>query len=219
MIGAMDHGTFADLRRDYGDEALRGADLPADPMRLFSTWLAAAADAGANEPNAMALATVDERGDPHSRVVLLKTLEAGGLTFFTNRTSPKSDQLRHRARAAATFWWHLPRDRQVRVLGDVEPTSDELSQRYFESRPRAAQLASAASPQSRVVVDREELEALVDRLAAAVGDGPVPRPAHWGGYTLRPEVFEFWQGRAARLHDRFRYRREGLVWRLERLAP
>ena len=122
-------------------------------------------------------------------------------------------------RAAATFWWPRPRNRQVRITGTTELVEPEVADAYFQSRPRRAQLCSAASPQSRVVADRDELERRVDALARTVGDGQVPRPAHWGGYRLVPAVIEFWQGRDGRLHDRFRFRRDGAGWVADRLAP
>ena len=215
----MDHGQFAGLRIDYGDEPLRRAQLPADPAVLFHEWLGAAASAGVSEPNAMALATCDATGQPHCRIVLLKQVDARGFVFFTNKHSDKGRQLAERPRAAATFWWSAPRNRQVRAEGAIEHVPDAEADAYFASRPRLAQLCSAASPQSRPVRDRAELEQQVERLVAAVGDGPITRPAHWGGYVLRPEVVEFWQGRSGRLHDRFRFARAAGSWTVERLAP
>jgi pyridoxamine 5'-phosphate oxidase len=144
---------------------------------------------------------------------------AGGLSFFTNHDSDKGHELAANPRAAATFWWTDPRNRQVRVEGAVARASNAAADAYFAGRPRRAQLCSAASPQSREVAGRAELEALVAALAARLGDGPVPRPAHWGGYVLAPEVVEFWQGRDSRLHDRFRYTRAANGWRRVRLAP
>lgn len=215
----MTNDGFSHLRIEYGDEPLTRAELPGDPFVLLRDWLAAAAAAGVSEPNGMALATVDGDGQPHCRVVLLKEVDARGLVFFTNKDSDKGAQLAANPRAALSFWWPLPRNRQVRLLGAVEHVAPELADAYFHSRPRRAQLCSAASPQSRVVAGREQLEGLVDALAARIGDGPVPRPAHWGGYRLVPTSLEFWQGRNGRLHDRCRYRRVGDAWAIERLAP
>ncbi|MCU0863616.1 MAG: pyridoxamine 5'-phosphate oxidase [Planctomycetes bacterium] len=210
---------FSHLRVEYGDVPLARTDLPPDPFDLFRRWLQEAAAAGVNEPNGMALATVDADGQPHCRILLLKTLDARGFTFFTNQHSAKGGQLDANPRAAATFWWPRPRNRQVRITGTTELVEPEVADAYFQSRPRRAQLCSAASPQSRVVADRDELERRVDALARTVGDGPVPRPAHWGGYRLVPAAIEFWQGRDGRLHDRFRFRREGVGWAVDRLAP
>jgi pyridoxamine 5'-phosphate oxidase len=215
----MSDPSFARLRLEYGDAPFGEGDVPDEPIELLRAWIAAAEAAGAAEPNAMALATCDREGQPHCRVVLLKGLDANGLVFFTNRQSDKGMQLAANPRAAATFWWAAPRTRQVRVVGSVIPATADEADRYFASRPRRAQLCSAASPQSRVVRDRAQLEAAVAALAAAVGDGPVPRPPHWGGYRLQPAAIEFWQGREGRLHDRVRCVRDVAGWRRERLAP
>ncbi|MEZ6038193.1 MAG: pyridoxamine 5'-phosphate oxidase [Planctomycetota bacterium] len=214
---------FSDVRIEYGDEPLRRVDVPATPWPLFAQWLEAATKAGVSEPNAMSLATCDAAGQPHCRVVLCKRVDERGLLFFTNQASNKGDELRANPRAAVTFWWGLPRNRQVRVEGAIVEAEAAESDQYFWSRPRRAQLCSAASPQSRVVKGRAELERLVDELEQQVGDGVVPRPAHWGGYLLRPTSIEFWQGRNGRLHDRLRYLAgdggAGAAWRIERLAP
>ncbi|MBL8748058.1 MAG: pyridoxamine 5'-phosphate oxidase [Planctomycetes bacterium] len=210
---------FAAMRIEYGDVPMVRADMPADPVTLFSSWLSAAQGAGVSEPNGMCLATVDGTGQPHSRIVLLKFVDPRGFVFFTNRASDKGAQLAANPRAAATFWWSQPRNRQVRVAGVVEVTDDATSDRYFAERPRRAQLCSAASPQSRPVSGRAELEALVAALEQRLGGAPVPRPPHWGGCRLVPHAVEYWQGRDGRLHDRFRYERAGDTWTLQRLAP
>jgi pyridoxamine 5'-phosphate oxidase len=218
-ISGMSHDEFAELRIDYGDDALRRADLPEDPVALFRSWLQLATDAGVREPNAMALATCGGDGQPHCRIVLLKQLDERGFGFFTNKQSDKGQELRANGKAAATFWWAAPRTRQVRVEGDVVELPESDSDAYFASRPPRAQLCSAASPQSRVVDDRAALERLVDELGQRTGDGGLVRPPHWGGYVLQPRRIEFWQGRDARLHDRFRFVRDGAAWRVDRLAP
>jgi len=210
---------LAALRVDYGDVPLERADLPHDPLELFRVWLGEAIAANVSEANGMALATVDAEGQPHCRIVLLKIIDGNGLTFFTNRDSDKGRQLRTNPRAAATFWWSQPRHRQVRLTGDVEIVDEAISDCYFAQRPRRAQLCSAASPQSRPLGGRDELERLVALLATRIGDDPVPRPKNWGGCRLVPRTFEFWQGREARLHDRFRYTRLANGWHVERLAP
>ena len=215
----MSDASFSNLRIDYGDEALHRADLPAEPVALFRSWLELAAGAGVREPNAMSLATCDEDGQPHCRVVLLKQLDDSGFGFFTNKLSKKGEQLRVNARAAATFWWVAPCTRQVRIEGVITELPESDAEAYFASRPRRAQLCSAASPQSQVVKDRAELEGYVDALAEQTGEGAVSKPAHWGGYTLRPDRVEFWQGRDGRLHDRFQFVRQGVTWQVDRLAP
>ncbi|MFK7741336.1 MAG: pyridoxamine 5'-phosphate oxidase [Planctomycetota bacterium] len=210
---------FRELRIDYGDAELRRRDLPEDPLAFFRRWLDEATEAGVREPNAMALATCDGDGQPHCRIVLLKQLDAQGFGFFTNKQSDKGAQLRQNQRAAVTFCWPAPRTRQVRIEGSMVELPESVSDAYFQSRPRRAQLCSAASPQSAVVKDREALEGLVDALEQQVGDGEVRRPERWGGYALRPERIEFWQGRDGRLHDRFRFQLAGTGWLLDRLAP
>lgn len=217
-MAGMNHDEFAELRIDYGDDALRRSDLADDPVSLFRRWLELATEAGVREPNAMALATCDASGQPHCRVVLLKQLDEHGFGFFTNKDSDKGQQLRANTKAAATFWWAAPRSRQVRIEGDVVELPESDSDAYFASRPPRAQVCSAASPQSRVVENRASLEKLVDDLERESGDALV-RPRHWGGYALRPRSIEFWQGRDGRLHDRFRFVREGAGWRVDRLAP
>jgi len=215
----MARDAYSDLQVDSGDDGLQRKDLPDDPITLFQSWLQLATDAGVREPNAMSLATCGADGQPHCRVVLLRQLDDKGFGFFTNKDSHKAEQLRANARAAATFWWVEPRARQVRIVGDIQELPEVDSDTYFHCRPRMAQICSAASPQSQVVKDRAELEAIVAAFADKVGDAKVARPPHWGGYTLLPRVIEFWQGRDARLHDRFRYQLADASWQVDRLAP
>ena len=215
----MNPSDFERMRREYGDAPLDREHIANDPLQTIRDWMEQARAAGVSEPNAMALATCDRDGAPHGRIVLCKQIDARGISFFTNYGSDKGAQLAANPRAAATFWWGLPRNRQVRIEGAVQRVPEAESDAYFASRPRQAQLASAASPQSRVLQGRAELEQLVRELEQKVGDGNVPRPSHWGGYVIAPESIEFWQGRDARLHDRLRFVQRGSGWTIERLAP
>jgi pyridoxamine 5'-phosphate oxidase len=193
--------------------------LAADPNTQFDAWMADVIDAGLPEPTAMILATVSAAGQPRARTVLLKGHDESGFTFFTNRTSRKGTDLAEVPRACLLFGWHAIH-RQVIVEGPVSLLGDEASEAYFRSRPRASQLAAWASRQSSVISSRAELDQRYDELAARWPEGTeVPRPGFWGGYLVRPQTFEFWHGRANRMHDRLRYSRSGADWVIERLAP
>jgi pyridoxamine 5'-phosphate oxidase len=210
---------MAAWRREYTAAGLYEHDLADDPGVQLARWLAEARAAGLAEPNAMVLSTVGADGAPSSRLVLLKGLDAGGLVFYTNYASRKSRELAANPRCCLVFPWQ-PLQRQVRVEGRGRRLSGEVSDRYFATRPRGAQLGAWASRQSSVVADREELE---EAYAAAQGRWPdaepVPRPEEWGGFVVDPHTVEFWQGRPDRMHDRLRYRRTGEAWFVERLAP
>jgi pyridoxamine 5'-phosphate oxidase len=166
----------------------------------------------------MTLATVDEAGAPDARMVLLKGHGPEGFRFYTNVESVKGRQLAGSPAAAIVVYWR-ELDRQVRARGAVERLADEVADEYFASRPRDSQLGAWASPQSEAVGSRDELERMVAELGERYAGGEIPRPPHWGGFRLVPDVVEFWQGRTGRLHDRFRYRRDGDAWAIERLAP
>ena len=216
----METDDVADLRREYSDRGLTEADLAADPMTMFAAWFDEARAAGLYEPNAMVVSTVAADGRPSSRMVLLKGFSDDGFVFFTNQASRKGVELAAEPRCALLFPWH-PLERQVRVEGTATalPRADVAA--YFASRPRGSRLGAHASHQSRVVASRAELDTAYAEMEAAF-PGEVPVPAEWGGYRVRPEVVEFWQGRPGRMHDRLVYRRAGSddeAWRTERLAP
>lgn len=195
-------------------------DVDQDPITQFRHWLDDAIKIGMIEPIAMTLATVDADGRPSARVVLLKGLDADGFAFYTNYHSRKAQALAARPFAAATFWWDRL-ERSVRIEGAVEKLTAAESEAYFRSRPQGSQVGAITSRQSQVIASRAELDArLADNLARYASD-PVPfDPTQWGGYRIRPEVIEFWQGRDNRSHDRLRYRRtDAGGWVIERLEP
>jgi len=194
---------------------LRRSDLEPDPLAQFAAWFLAAGQAGVPVPEAMALATASAEGAPSARMVLLKGFDERGFVFFTGYGSRKGRELAANPRAALLFHWQ-PLGRQVRVEGSVTQIPAEESDAYFRSRPLRSRLSAIASDQSGPVGARAELEA---RVAALAGDPDPPRPADWGGYALAPAAYEFWQHRDDRLHDRFRYERDGAHWRIDRLQP
>jgi pyridoxamine 5'-phosphate oxidase len=207
-----------DRRVQYETAGLDVGDVDPDPMVQWQRWHADAFEVGMAEPNAMTLGTVDTDGTPDARIVLVRGADERGFAFFTNYASAKSRQLEARGAASAVFSW-LDLHRQVRVRGRVERLDAESSDAYFASRPRPSQIGAWASPQSEVIADRAELERLVAAVDERFAGSDVPRPPHWGGWLLVPDVFEFWQGRPSRLHDRLRYRRADAAWQIARLAP
>lgn len=209
--------TIAQLRKNYTFGQLSETEVPHNPLVLFQLWFDQAVKAQCPEPNSMTLATADQAGNPSARIVLLKGVDQNGFTFFTNYESQKGRDLAIRPQAALLFHWH-ELERQVRIKGLVERVSAAESDEYFHSRPAASRIGAWASPQSSAIPSREFLEQAEKRYQAEFGDTP-PRPAHWGGYRLQPMEIEFWQGRPSRLHDRIHYQLDGVIWKIERLAP
>jgi pyridoxamine 5'-phosphate oxidase len=209
---------LARLRSDYQAAGLSRADLPADPMELWRSWLSDAQTAGLAEANAMVVSTVDPNGSPSSRTVLCKGADDRGFVFFTNYHSRKGVAIAAHPPVSLLFPWH-PLSRQVIVNGIANQLSRAESEEYFATRPRGAQLSASASAQSEVIDDRATLEARVADVAARFADAEVPCPPGWGGYLVIPDTIEFWQGRHDRLHDRLRYAADGDGWRIERLCP
>ncbi len=208
---------IAHLRQDYALRNLDEGDVDADPLLQFGKWLDDAIRAEALEPTAMNLSTVDARGRPAGRIMLLKGVDDRGFVFFTNYGSRKGRDLEAHPAAALTFLWK-ELERQVRVEGTIEKVGAAESDEYYLVRPLGSRIGAWASPQSEVVADRAWLEKRVDEFAAKYGENP-PRPPHWGGYRVVPDCLEFWQGRRSRLHDRIAYRLENGKWTLGRLAP
>ena len=227
MDTAPSADSLIEPRRDYTADTLRRSDLAADPVEQFRRWLGDARDEKILDATAMMLATVDADGRPHSRVVLLKHFDADGFVWYTYQQSDKARQLEANPHAALLFYW-CALERQVRIEGAAERLDPAGADEYFYSRPEGSRFSAAASEQSSPVENREVLERRVAELHERHPDGNVPRPEVWGGYRIRPERFEFWQGRKDRLHDRFEFRRgdggggggeEADAWRITRLQP
>jgi pyridoxamine 5'-phosphate oxidase len=197
---------------------LNELDADPDPLLQFAAWFREAGESGIRAPEAMAVATATRHGAPSVRMVLMKGFDELGFVFYSNYESRKGRELLDNPRAALLFHWDAL-GRQVRIEGPVQRTGSEESQSYIRSRPRGSQLSALASPQSQPVESREELERLVAELAILHEEEDLPLPEHWGGYRVYPELYEFWQHREDRLHDRLVYKRQDAGWAIERLAP
>ena len=208
---------LADLRKSYEQGALEEHESASEPLKQFESWLADALTRGIPEPNAMTVATVGADGRPSTRVVLIKGCDERGIVWFTNYDSRKGRQIGGNPYVALQFHW-VELERVVRIEGVVEKVSDAESDEYFHSRPLDSRIGAWASPQSQVIAGRSVLVANAAKYGAQFLLKP-PRPPHWGGYRLKPDQWEFWQGRKSRLHDRLQYRLEGSDWVRERLAP
>jgi len=206
-------------RYEHIGKGLRRSDLDPNPIKQFANWFTTAIETGIRDVNAMSLATAGQDAKPSVRIVLLKSFDEDGFVFFTNYESEKGKQLEANPYAALGFYW-IELDRQIRISGKVDKTSRKESQTYFHSRPVGSQLSAWASRQSAVLDGRRVLDARMEEMNERFADKRVPLPPHWGGYRLKPDNMEFWQGRSNRLHDRFRYTRQSDgSWLIERLAP
>ncbi len=215
----MEQKDIQNLRQDYRASTLLEKDVAANPIKQFEKWFEEALKAEIWEPNAMTLATATVNGMPSARIVLLKGFSAQGFAFYTNYLSRKGKELAKNPRAALIFNWGQL-ERQVRIEGTVEKLSKEQSEQYFHSRPIGSQLGALVSPQSQEIVGREVLENKWQQLEAEYQDKEIPKPTFWGGYIVKPQLIEFWQGRSSRLHDRILYKNAGKKkWKIVRLAP
>ncbi|PCK08179.1 MAG: pyridoxamine 5'-phosphate oxidase [Alteromonadaceae bacterium] len=206
------------IRREYLLGGLQREDLSEDPFQQFDLWMQQAIESKIHDPTAMTLATVDSEGQPSQRIVLLKHLDADGFVFFTNYNSAKAKDIRAQSKVSLHFPWHVM-ERQVKIMGEAEQVSSSESLKYFLSRPRDSQLAAWASAQSTPVSSRTLLLNQFESMKNKFKNGKIPLPDFWGGYRVKPQSFEFWQGGASRLHDRFQYVRAESGWNIERLAP
>jgi pyridoxamine 5'-phosphate oxidase len=209
---------IADIRKDYKLKTLTEQEVSPDAIAQFTTWWNEALQSEIDEVNAMTLATADAHGVPDARIVLLKEYDERGFVFFTNYDSVKGRQLLDNPRACLVFFWK-ELERQVRIRGTVEQIADSESDVYFQSRPEGSRIGAWASPQSSVIASRDILETNVAEYTDKFAAGSIPRPAHWGGYRISPQVIEFWQGRSSRLHDRICYTATNDNWQITRLAP
>lgn len=211
--------TIENLRQDYRSASLSEKDVAGDPISQFAKWFAEALDGGLYEPNAMTLATSTHDGKPSARIMLLKGFDKTGFTFYTNYLSRKGKEISKNPSASIVFFW-AELERQVRIEGTLEKISKEESEKYFHSRPKESQIGALASQQSQVISGREQLDKSLTDLTEKFADKDVTKPAYWGGYILKPQIVEFWQGRTGRLHDRIVYKRaDKNNWKIVRLAP
>ena len=207
------------IRRQYSQETLDESSVPENPVELLMTWIEEAANARALDPNAMVLSTVDEQGKPHGRVVLLRDMWKHQYpVFYTNYQSQKAKDIAHHPFVSLTFYWP-ELERQIRIEGEAKKLHDKKNDEYFSKRPRESKIAAWASEQSKEISSREELDERFQSFMKAFEGKEVKRPPHWGGFYIIPALYEFWQGRPNRMHDRIRYLKEENRWKISRLAP
>lgn len=209
---------LGDIRNEYSNKNLLKDDLNKNPYIVFKQWIDSAIKNKCNEPTATTLATVDQDNMPNCRIVLLKDIRDDGFVFFTNYNSTKGSELAKTNKAALNFFWP-EMERQVRIRGIIEKVSSEMSDTYFQSRPRASQIGAWASNQSSIINDGSELSTNYTQLEEKYANKDIPRPKHWGGYIIKPIIIEFWQGKANRMHDRFQYQNINNNWIIQQLAP
>lgn len=215
----MEQEDLGHLRKSYQKGALNIDDIQNDPMIFFKNWFDQANETQAiEEANAMTLSTLGLDDFPKSRIVLLKALIEEGFVFYTNYQSEKGISIAHHSKVGLAFFWP-PLERQVIIKGEAVKLTNEASDAYFQSRPKGSQIGAIVSDQSKVISDRSIMEAKLEALEIEYAEKDVPRPEHWGGYVVKPQCIEFWQGRPNRLHDRIRYQLQGNFWNIERLAP
>lgn len=211
--------SIADIRKDYKLKNFTEADAAPDAIAQFTTWWNDAVNSEIDEVNALTLATATGDGKPSARIVLLKGYDATGFVFFTNYNSHKGLELAQNPQACMVFFWK-ELERQVKIEGTIEKVSEAESDEYYFSRPAGSQLGAWCSPQSSVIESRQVIEENVKKYEAQFANTPITRPSHWGGYRLKPQLLEFWQGRPNRLHDRLQYSlQQDASWKIERLAP
>ncbi|MFZ5554965.1 MAG: pyridoxamine 5'-phosphate oxidase [Bacteroidota bacterium] len=206
------------VRRDFANRPLDESSVSGNPYDLFEKWFEEAVGAQILDPYAMIISTSSKDNQPSSRVVYMRDMIDGGLVFYTNYNSDKAADLEVNPKISALFFWG-ELERQIRVEGWVVKAGDDVSEKYFASRPRESQIGAWASEQSSVIVNRAELEKKVEELTKKFEGKEVPRPQHWGGFIIQPQRFEFWQGRPNRLHDRLKFEKENNSWKLSRLSP
>ena len=210
---------FRSIRQDYNKKGLTGKDIPSNPFLLFEQWLNEAVEAEVNEPTAMVIATVGENNSPSTRTVLLKELRENEFVFYTNYSSRKGQQLDRNSSISLTFIWH-ELERQIHIEGEANKIAAKISDEYFYSRPRESQIGARVSKQSRPIENREELMNALKRESDKWRNHKIDRPQHWGGYSVKANRIEFWQGRPSRLHDRFVFEKmDDNQWTKTRLAP